>query len=64
MPQYAVGHVDRVAQIEGKLQALPGIFLAGAAYRGVGIPDCIASGWAAADGAAAYLSGPPENLFS
>jgi oxygen-dependent protoporphyrinogen oxidase len=64
MPQYAVGHVDRVAQIEGKLQALPGIFLAGAAYRGVGIPDCIASGWAAADGAAAYLSGPPENLVS
>lgn len=49
MPQYAVGHLDRVATIEARLASLPGITLAGAAYRGVGIPDCVRSGEAAAD---------------
>jgi oxygen-dependent protoporphyrinogen oxidase len=56
MPQYAVGHPERVAQIERCLAELPGLYLAGAAYRGVGIPDCIASGEAAAGRAAAFLS--------
>ncbi len=50
MPQYAVGHLDRVATIERRAAALPGLALAGAAYRGVGIPDCVRSGEAAADG--------------
>ena len=36
MPQYAVGHLDRVAAIEARAAALPGLALAGAAYRGVG----------------------------
>ena len=49
MPQYAVGHLDRVAAIEGRAAALPGVALAGAAYRGVGIPDCMRSGETAAD---------------
>jgi oxygen-dependent protoporphyrinogen oxidase len=49
MPQYAVGHLDRVAAIEARLASLPGLALAGAAYRGVGIPDCVRSGEAAAD---------------
>ena len=49
MPQYAVGHLDRVANIEQRAAALPGVALAGAAYRGVGIPDCVRSGEAAAD---------------
>ncbi len=44
MPQYTVGHLDRVRHIEGLLTGHPGLFLAGAAYRGVGIPDCITSG--------------------
>jgi oxygen-dependent protoporphyrinogen oxidase len=51
MPQYAVGHLDRLAAIERRAAGLPGLFLAGAAYRGVGIPDCIRSGEAAADAA-------------
>lgn len=38
-PIYEVGHLDRVAAIEAKLP--PGIFLTGAAYRGVGIPGCV-----------------------
>jgi len=49
MPQYAVGHLDRIAAIEARAAALPGIALAGAAYRGVGVPDCVRSGEAAAD---------------
>lgn len=49
MPQYAVGHLDRVAEIERRAQTLPGLHLVGAAYRGVGIPDCVRGGEAAAD---------------
>jgi oxygen-dependent protoporphyrinogen oxidase len=46
-PQYEVGHTERVARIEAELPA--GVAVAGAAYRGVGIPACIAGAqWAAA----------------
>jgi oxygen-dependent protoporphyrinogen oxidase len=49
MPQYDVGHLDRVAAIEARVAGWPGLGLAGGAYRGVGIPDCIRSGEAAAE---------------
>src|SRR5262249_33643322 len=42
MPQYDVGHLDRVGAMERRCDA--GLFLAGSAYRGVGLPDCIHSG--------------------
>ena len=49
-PQYAVGHLDRVARIEDDLAAaLPGLHVAGNSYRGVGVPACITSGRAAAE---------------
>jgi protoporphyrinogen/coproporphyrinogen III oxidase len=48
MPQYAVGHHGRVAEIERAAAALPGLELAGAALRGVGIPDCVLGGERAA----------------
>jgi len=48
MPQYDVGHVGRVKKIEEQLSFYPGILLAGAAYRGAGIPDCIKDGTRAA----------------
>ncbi|SDX00918.1 protoporphyrinogen oxidase [Alicyclobacillus hesperidum] len=41
MPQYDVGHKERIDKIYHDLQKYPGLFVAGAAYRGVGIPDCI-----------------------
>lgn len=47
-PQYQVGHLIRVAQIEQAVSALGGMAVAGAALRGVGIPACIDSGRAAA----------------
>jgi protoporphyrinogen/coproporphyrinogen III oxidase len=49
LPQYPVGHLDRVARIEKLTAELPGLALCGAAYQGVGIPACVASGWKAAD---------------
>ena len=49
MPQYLVGHLERVAAIEARAAALPALALAGAAYRGVGVPDCVRSGEGAAD---------------
>lgn len=49
MPQYHVGHLGRVAAIEAAAARLGGLALAGAAYRGVGIPQVIASGRAAAE---------------
>jgi oxygen-dependent protoporphyrinogen oxidase len=49
MPQYAVGHLERVTEIERRAEALPGLALAGNAYRGVGIPDCVHSGEQAAE---------------
>lgn len=48
MPQYHVGHLERVRRIEERLAALPGLYLAGNAYTGAGIPDCIRSGETAA----------------
>jgi oxygen-dependent protoporphyrinogen oxidase len=48
MPQYEVGHLDRVNEIENLVKELPGLALAGNSYRGAGIPDCIRSGESAA----------------
>ncbi|ACV57575.1 protoporphyrinogen oxidase [Alicyclobacillus acidocaldarius] len=50
MPNYAVHHLCRVEKIEATLkQKCPGIFLAGAGYRGVGLPDCVEQGTRAAE---------------
>lgn len=49
MPQYNLGHPERLARIEAALDALPGLALAGNGYRGIGLPDCIRSGELAAE---------------
>ncbi len=49
IPQYTIGHLDRLARIEAAVDQHMGLEMAGASYRGVGIPDCIDSGRAAAD---------------
>jgi protoporphyrinogen/coproporphyrinogen III oxidase len=48
MPHYTVGHLGRVAAALAALEPYPGLVLAGAAYRGVGMSDCVAQGRAAA----------------
>jgi protoporphyrinogen/coproporphyrinogen III oxidase len=55
LPQYAVGHLERVARIRAAVAALPGLAVCGAAYDGIGIPACIASARLAADQVLAYL---------
>jgi oxygen-dependent protoporphyrinogen oxidase len=52
LPQYAVGHLDRVAELELRLQALPGLTLLGNTLHGVGIPDLVRDARAAARTAA------------
>jgi len=59
MPQYVLGHVERVERIEAALESHPGLTVAGAAYRGVGVPDCIGSGEAAAESLARALAPVP-----
>jgi oxygen-dependent protoporphyrinogen oxidase len=49
LPQYAVGHLDKVARIRAAVAAVPGLAVCGATYDGVGIPACIASGQRAAE---------------
>jgi oxygen-dependent protoporphyrinogen oxidase len=48
MPQYSVGHLDRLQRIESRRQQLPGLALAGNGYSGIGVPDCVRSGVEAA----------------
>jgi oxygen-dependent protoporphyrinogen oxidase len=48
MAQYAVGHKDRMQRVNARLAALPGLRLAGNAYEGIGVPDCIRLGRRAA----------------
>jgi oxygen-dependent protoporphyrinogen oxidase len=48
MAQYAVGHQERMARVAARVAALPGLRLAGNAYDGIGIPDCIRLGRKAA----------------
>lgn len=55
MPQYSVGHGGLIERIEHELRRTPGIALAGAGYRGSGIPDCIKSAHAAARSVQARL---------
>jgi oxygen-dependent protoporphyrinogen oxidase len=50
LPQYAVGHVERVARIRAAVREVPGLGICGAALDGVGVPACIASARAAVGG--------------
>ena len=49
MAQYTVGHGGRIAEVTARAAAIPGLYLAGNAYSGIGIPDCIRMGKAAAE---------------
>ncbi|MGH3388897.1 MAG: protoporphyrinogen oxidase [Actinomadura sp.] len=61
LPQYTVGHADRVARIRAAVAGLPGLAVAGAAYDGLGIPACIATGRAAASRVLEHVNGPGES---
>jgi protoporphyrinogen/coproporphyrinogen III oxidase len=55
LPQYTVGHLDRVRRIREGVALLPGLAVCGAAFDGIGIPACIASARLAADQIRSYL---------
>jgi len=60
MAQYTVGHQQRIARIEVIVRAIPGLYLAGNAYHGIGIPDCVRMGQEAAT---AIISGYKRELL-
>jgi oxygen-dependent protoporphyrinogen oxidase len=63
LPQYNIGHLDRVARIRAAVGDQPGLAVAGAAYDGIGIPACIATAQAAARQVTGYLAGGATPAF-
>ena len=49
MAQYTVGHGERIRELEARLESLPNLHLAGNAYHGIGVPDCVRMGKEAAE---------------
>jgi protoporphyrinogen oxidase len=58
LPQYAVGHLSRIARIRSAVAAVPGLAVCGATYDGVGVPACIRTGQAAAAQVLAAVRSP------
>ncbi|MBA5868723.1 MAG: protoporphyrinogen oxidase [Nitrospira sp. CR2.1] len=58
MPQYTIGHLDRLAQLEAAVSRFGGLTITGAGYRGVGLPDCIRDGAETAARTLRYLQSP------
>lgn len=57
-PQYDVGHLERVAAMEQLAAVMPGLYLTGSAFRGIGIPDCIKSAMNTVDQILAQVKQP------
>jgi len=65
MAQYTLGHTQRIEEIRLRAGAIPGLHLAGNAYEGIGIPDCINTGRAAAKAIlASYSTGTPSRTIA
>jgi oxygen-dependent protoporphyrinogen oxidase len=58
IPQYTVGHLERLAGAEARLEARPGLYLAGSAYRGVAINACVAEAGPLAERILSWLATP------
>jgi oxygen-dependent protoporphyrinogen oxidase len=63
LPQYNVGHLDRISEIRAAVSEQPGLAVAGAAYDGVGIPACVATAKVAAQQVTEYLSAEATPAF-
>jgi protoporphyrinogen/coproporphyrinogen III oxidase len=62
MPQYLVGHQDRLDALDAAIHHLPGLYLTGAAYRGVGLASCVADAKRTAQDVAHDVSQPPADV--
>jgi len=49
MAQYTVGHAERMVELDARMASLPGLYLAGNGYHGIGVPDCVRMGKQAAE---------------
>jgi len=58
MAQYEPGHIARVAEIEKRVAGIPGLAIAGNAYHGIGVPDCVRSGMEAANAVSQFTPEP------
>jgi protoporphyrinogen/coproporphyrinogen III oxidase len=58
LPQYSVGHTDRIAAVRAAVARQPALAICGAAFEGVGIAACVAAARTAADGLARRLTEP------
>ncbi len=56
IPQYVLGHAAMLRQVEAQLAELPGLFISGNAYRGVGVNDCVRNAWPTAEAVLDCLS--------
>lgn len=56
-PQYTIGHLERIRALEERLIGLPGLYVAGGCYRGIGVPDCVRDGSQTATVLARFLLG-------
>ncbi len=61
MPQYPAGHPERLTAIDAALREVPGLALAGAGYRGIGIPDCVRQGAEAAGRLLGHILSAPRD---
>ena len=62
MPQYRLGHAERLSHLEERLLRYPGLYLTGCAYRGIGISDCIHDGKLTAESALKFLKSLEPNM--
>jgi oxygen-dependent protoporphyrinogen oxidase len=60
LPKYRLGHCDLIAMLDRRLADVPGLALAGNAYGGIGVPQCIARGQQAAEQISEYLDKRPN----
>ena len=58
MPQYTVGHTEKIALVEDMLDEHPGLFLTGSGYYGIGISDCVRHANEVAGQVMDFLKGP------
>jgi oxygen-dependent protoporphyrinogen oxidase len=62
MPQYLVGHQDRLDALDTAINHLPGLYLTGASYRGIGLASCVADAKRTAQDVAQDVSSPPADV--
>jgi oxygen-dependent protoporphyrinogen oxidase len=55
IPQYVLGHADRLNAIDARLRDIPGLFLVGNSYHGIAINSCLAEAPSVAGSVAAFL---------